>query len=123
MLSAENFSRALTSQPAAAAAFGQLRRKAAGAGKLRVMVWLRVPFAAEGQLAAPETTRQRSEIAGTRTRLMERLEQECARRGVPVPVLPATKPQSTAGALRRQARLAALPRKRDLGRKPDVPLD
>lgn len=62
----------LSATPSAAAGLRQLRQKAASQGKLRVIVGLRVPFAAEGLLAGPAKTAQRRDIANAETALRKR---------------------------------------------------
>ena len=73
LLATQGVGTTLRANPAAAQTLKVLRSKAVGAGSVRVILGLRVPFAAEARLPAYETARQRREIAGARASLQRRL--------------------------------------------------
>lgn len=66
-------------QERAASALAALRKQAAQKGTVRVIVGLRVPFAAEGELAEGERKAQRQQIAGAATALRSRFSVAVAR--------------------------------------------
>lgn len=67
------FAQSIKSSAAAATAFQQLRKTAGESGKVRIIVELRVPYAAEGKLSGQEARRQRSDIAGARSSVLAKL--------------------------------------------------
>ena len=69
----ESFTTTLKTNAHAAANFARLRSIAADSGTVRVIVGLRVPVAAEGQLAAPEVRQQRRDIANMRDSVLKTL--------------------------------------------------
>jgi subtilisin family serine protease len=72
-LSANTLGQSLNASPAAATAFRQLQVKAGTDGTVRVIVGLRVPYAAEGQLDLAESRTQRADIAAAGNRLANAL--------------------------------------------------
>lgn len=67
------FAQSIKSSAAAATAFQQLRKTADESGKVRIIVELRVPYAAEGKLSDQEARQQRSDISGTRASVLAKL--------------------------------------------------
>ena len=73
LLATQGNSSTLSASPAAVPILRNLRALAAKAGTVRVIVGLRVPFAAEAALPAPQAARQRRDIDGVRSSLRKRL--------------------------------------------------
>lgn len=65
LLAPQGIGPTLAASPTAATGLAQLRQKALGAGKVRVIVGLRVPFAAEAGLSRAEVASQRRDITRT----------------------------------------------------------
>src|SRR6476646_11043198 len=80
LLAAGSFSQSLKFSPDTAAAFARLRSTAEVAGTVRVIVGLRVPFAVEGQLSAPEALLQRRDIARARDGLLKAIPDAAGRK-------------------------------------------
>ncbi|MCA3556105.1 S8 family serine peptidase [Aestuariivirga sp.] len=79
LLAPQGLTATLNATPAAAAGLQALRVKAAAQGKVRVIVGLRVPFAAEGTLPPGEQAAQRRDIASSGASVLRRFAATVAR--------------------------------------------